>query len=507
MATRTKKTSVNFIIGIISQFISIFIPFLIRSLVINKLGAEYLGLSSVVMSILNVLNLTELGFSNAIVFSLYKPLANDDKQKISALLNYYKKIYKIIGFVILIVGLLLTPFLSSFINKDIPNDINIYAVFLIYLSNTVVSYFLFSYKRAILVADQNKYIVSLTNSLLLIMQSIAQVIILLVFNNFYLFILLLPIFTIINNLMIAFISQKKYKLYFSKEELDVDTKNDLKTRIAGLFIFKIAGATRTSFDSVFISMYLGLIFVAMYSNYYYIMAGVFTMLGVVNASMIASVGNKTATMSLEDNYKDFKKFDFMQMLVTSWCSVMLLVLYQPFMEIWVGVDLLLPFSTMILFVIYFYCKNMCTMRAMYNDVNGLWWEQRYRTMIEATINIFLNWILVYFFGLFGIVLATIVTILIFGFGLSGVITFKHYFGIDKLKTYYVSHLKYILVTIVVCLVTYLLCNYISLENIYIEFIVKGIVASLSSIILFILLYFRDKQFKENLKFVKRLLKK
>ncbi len=506
--TRTKKTSINFIVGIFSQFITIFLPFLIRALVISKLGAEYLGLSSVVLSILNVLNLTELGFSSAIVFSLYKPLADDDKIKIGALLNYYKKIYRIIGLVILSLGVLLVPFLSFFIKEDVPADTNIYIVFLIYLLNTVLSYFLFSYKRSILIADQKNYITTLVNVIMLIIQTIIQIIILFVVKNFYLYIIILPLITIVSNLFITIITNKYYKEYFNFSILDVDTKKELKTKIMGLFIFKVTMATRTSFDSIFISAYLGLVFVAIYSNYYYVMTGVISLLAVITTSMTASVGNKTATDSKEDNYKDFVKFDCLHMLIVGWCAVMLLILYQPFMNLWVGNELVLPFGTMILFVIYFYANKMGSIRAMYNDVNGLWWEQRYRTIIEAILNVFLNWLLVYFFGLFGIVLATIITILIFGYGLSASITFKHYFGLDKLKSYYLSHIKYIIVTIMIAVATYYISSLINISNVYVDFVATGAVAACVSGLLFLIIYIRNPHLRSFINiFSKKLLKR
>ncbi len=457
------------------------------------------------MSILNVLNLTELGFSSAIVFSLYKPLAEDNKSKIGALLYFYKKVYRIIGLIILTIGCLILPFLNIFINEDIPQDINIYAVYIIYLLNTVIGYLLFSYKRSILVADQKNYITTLINTTLIIVQTIVQVVLLIVFKNFYLYVLILPVITILNNLIINFIVNKYYYNYFIKAELSPEEKKDLKTRISGLFIFKIATATRTSFDSIFISAYLGLVFVAIYSNYYYVIAGVATFIAVITTAMMASVGNKTATLSVEDNYKDFQKFDFMQMIIAGWCTVMLLVLYQPFMNNWVGDSLMLPFSTMVLFVIYFYCQKMGGMRALYNDVNGLWWEQRYRTIIESVLNIFLNWLLVYFYGLFGIILATILTILIFGFGYSGIVTFKHYFGINKLKIYYLSHAKYALVTVFISFIVYFICQYINIENIYLDFIVRGIIAGVLAFVLFVLIYIRNKHFKNNLNFFKNMI--
>ncbi len=507
MATRTKKTSINFIVGIIYQFIFLFSQFILRSIIINKLGEEYLGLSSVITSILNVLNITELGFANAIVFSLYKPLADNDVSKTRALLHYIRKVYRIIGLIILSIGLIITPFLSLFINKDVPTDVSIYLVFLIYLFNTVISYMLFSYKRSILVADQKNYMVKLISSISLLIQTTIQLILIFTIKNFYIYILIFPCITILNNICISVITNKKYKNFFIKEELDEETKKDLKTKIAGLFIFKLTATSRTSFDSIFISAFLGLTLVAIHSNYYYIITGIATFLTVITQAMSASVGNKVAVSSIEDNYNDFKKFDFLFMLISGWCAVMLLVLFQPFMSLWVGEELMLPFYTMCIFVVYFYANRMGSMRALYNDAKGLWWEQRYRTIVEAILNIILNLVLVLLFGIFGIMLASVLTIIFLGYGLSATITFKNYFGSDKLKSYYLSHLKYIVVTVFICVTTLWVCSYISLSNSLVELIIKFLCAGLLSFVLYMCFYFRNTYFKQNFNFFKRIIKK
>lgn len=507
MSTRTKKTSINFIVGVIYQFVFLFSQFILRSVIIQKLGAEYLGLSSVVTSILTVLNLTEMGFASAIVFSLYKPLVDGDKSKIRALLWYYRKIYKIIGFIIMAIGLAITPFLHSFINQDVPTDVNIYIIYLVYLVNTVLSYLLFSYKRSILIADQKNYFITIVNLSLVLVQTIVQITLLILFKNFYLFVFTLPFITLINNLLIAIITRKYYKDYFVKEELDTQTKEELKIKISGLFIIKLANSSRTGFDNIFISAFLGLSLVAIHSNYYYIVTGVGTFLGIVTNSMSASVGNKVALDTVENNYKDFNKFDFMYMVITGICCITMFVLYQPFMSVWVGDNMLLPFGTMCSFVVYFYCTKMYSIRSMYNDVRGLWWEQKFRTIFEAIANIILNLILVIYLGVLGIMLASIITMLIFSFGMSSKITFKHYFGNDKLKNYYINHAIYAIVTIFIALIVYYTSTFITVNNLYLEIILKGIFALSVSSILYFILYLRNRHMKQNINLIKKVLLK
>ena len=162
---RTKRTVWNTMWGFVQKLVMIFSPFIIRTIIIKILGAEYLGLNSLLTSVLQILNMAELGFSSAIVFSLYEPLAQKKTSKVCALMALYRKIYRYIGCGILVVGICLTPFLHVFIKNGVPADINLYAIYLMYLANTVLSYLLFAYKSALLDASQHYDIISKVNTL------------------------------------------------------------------------------------------------------------------------------------------------------------------------------------------------------------------------------------------------------------------------------------------------------------------------------------------------------
>lgn len=154
---KTKNARRNILFGILNKVITMFLPFVVRSVIIYALSAEYLGLNSLFSSILQVLNLTELGFSSAMVYSMYKPIAENDDETICALLNFYRKIYFIIGCIVLSLGLLLLPFLDKLINGDVPDNINIYILYLCYLVNTVLSYMMFAYRSSLLnAASKNR---------------------------------------------------------------------------------------------------------------------------------------------------------------------------------------------------------------------------------------------------------------------------------------------------------------------------------------------------------------
>ena len=484
---RKKRTINNIIYGVINKIITIIVPFITRTVIINVLGSEYLGLNSLFTSILQILNLSELGISSAIVYAMYKPIAENDEEKICALLNLYRKVYRIIGIAVLIVGLIIMPFLNDFITGEIPSDINIYILYLIYLINTFITYILFAYKSSLLVAFQRNDVVSNVNSILYIIQSIIQLSLLFIFKNYYLYILIMPIITIINNIIISIIVKRKYSQYISKGKVDKETKKDIKKKVSGLFVYRICSTTRNALDSIFISAFLGLNMVAIYNNYYLILNSISTLLCVITNSMTSGIGNSIVLDSVEKNYNDMNKFNFVYMLIAGWCSCCLLCLYQPFMELWMGSENLLPFGCIILFCVYFYSLHIGNIRALYSDAAGLWWETRYRAIAETIANIVLNFVLGKFFGIYGIILATIISILVINFGYGSFIIFKYYFKKQKIIEYFKSHFKYAFVTLVICIVTYYICSFIN-TSLFIELLIKALICVIVPIALYFIIY-------------------
>ena len=496
--TRTLK---NIVYGFINKMLTIIIPFITRTVIINVLGSEYLGLNSLFTSILQILNLTELGISSAIVYAMYKPIAENDENKICALLNLYKKLYRVIGIVILIMGLALMPFLDKLITGNIPDDINIYILYLIYLINVFISYVLFAYKSSILVAFQRNDIVSNINSILFVIQSAIQLFLIFILKNYYAYVIIMPIFTIINNIVVAILVKNKYPQYIEKGIVDKETKKDIKKKISGLFIYRICSSTRNSLDSIVISAFLGLNMVAIYNNYFLILNSLSTLLCVITNSMISGIGNSIVLDSVDKNYKDMNKFNFVYMCIAGWWSCCLLCLYQPTMELWMGKENMLPFSCVILFSIYFYSLQIGNIRAVYSDAAGLWWESRYRAIGETVANIVLNIVLGKLFGIFGIILATIISILVINFGYGSMIVFRYYFRDKNVKEYFKYQFKYALVTIIVCIITYGICSLVK-TNLIIEFIIKALICGTFPILLYYIIYRKN----ENLDYVKNLIK-
>lgn len=479
------------IYGFINKFVSLAMPFVVRSVMIYKLGMEYLGLNELFSSILNVLNVAELGFGNAMVYNMYKPIAEGDERQIFALLNLYKKIYRYIGGIILAGGLSVLPFLPKFIKGGYPKGIDIYILFLIYLFDTIISYWMFAYKTSLLNAFQRVDVISNINTIMKLLLNVSQIIILCVFRNYYLCIMMMPVCTIMNNLMNVYMVNKMFPEYKCEGILDSRTIQDIKQNIMGLAVYKICGISRNSFDSIFISAFLGLATSAIYSNYFYIIAAVTSVLSIILNSMLAGVGSNIVNYDASKNYMDMKKFDFLYMWVGGWCTICLACLIQPFMRIWVGKNRMFDYSVVLLLCIYFYVHKMGDIRGLYADAAGLWWQNRYRTLIEAVTNIILNYLLVQFLGVQGVILATLFSLLIAGFMFGAKILFRNYFKNEKLLEYFKLHAIYFFVTLIIGTITYLICFAIKMNGI-IGFMIKFFICISIPNILYVIAYYRTK---------------
>ncbi len=506
LGSRTKNAIRNMLFGFINKAIVLLFPFIIKTVLIRTLGSEYLGLNSLFTSILQMLNLAELGFSSAIVYSMYKPIAEKDIKTICALMKLYKKIYRIIGIIIISIGLVLLPFLNDLIKGGYPQNINIYILYIIYLFNTGLTYFLFAYKSALLTAHQRSDVTSNVQTWTSLLQYGLQIIILVKLKNYYLFVSIQIITTILNNILVAIITNKKYPRYTCSGDVPNEVQKDIKKRVTGLMVQKICSTTRNSLDSIFISAFLGLNMVAMYSNYYSIMHAIIGMMSIIISSITAGIGNSIVTESEKKNYNDMNKFNFIYMWLSGWCTICLACLFQPFMRLWMGEQYMFSYGVVILFCAYFYGLKMGDIRAAYSDAKGLWYENRYRAIAESIANIILNLLLVKFLGIYGIILGTLISLLIINFGYGSQILFKYYFKNEKISDYFKNHGIYALITSIICVITYFICSFIKFEGMM-EISLKAIICLVIPNLLYLIIYYKTNKLKESANILKKLVKR
>ena len=491
---RTKNSIKGILSGVINKIILLLVPFIVKSIFINTLGMQYFGLNGLFTSILNILNLAELGVGSAVSFSMYSAIAKNDTKKICALLNLYKKAYIAIGCVVFIAGLLFVPFINTFCNTEIPNDVNIYIIYMLFLLNTCLSYWLLSYKSAILTSHQKNYIINNINTITNLLLNIFQAIVLILWKNYYIYLGVLLFSTALNNLLIAVYTHFHYPDYAPNGKISTDEKKSITKKIKSLFFYKIGYVVLTSVDSIVISNFLGLTILGKYNGYYYIITALFGFFQIFTNALLAGVGNSIEVETREKNIKDFNRINFLLSWIIGFCTVCLICLYQQFMYIWLGLENMFSIYVVVLLAIYFYVWKMMDVINLYKDAAGLWEYDRYRPIVASILNLALNIWLVQLVGIYGIILSTIISIVVVIFPWSTLVLYKYYFK-EGYKTYLKNYFFNIIYTVIICIITYLLCSFnetYSLKN----FIVNLIICCIIPNILFCILYGDDNRLYE-----------
>lgn len=502
---RTKNASRNIVFGVILKAYQILVPFLMRTAMIYLMGVQYLGLNSLFTSILQVLNLAELGVGAAMVYSMYKPIAEDDNTAICALMKLYRTYYRVIGLVIALVGCVLTPFVPHLIKSDVPAGINIYVLYLLNLGATVLSYWLFAYKNSILQAHQRTDVVSKVTLITTTIQYGLQLIVIWAFHNYYLYVIVMLATQALNNIVTALYADRLFPQFMPRGSVDKIQVKRINQRIRDLFTSKIGSIIYDSADTIVISAFLGLTVLAVYQNYFYILNSITGLIAVVFSACTAGIGNSIVMESKEKNYQDLNKFTFIIAWLAGFCSVCLLCIYQPFMELWVGKDLMLSLSAVVCFVIYFFVRQFNALFNLYKDASGMWHEDRLRPLAAALTNLVLNLILVQFIGIYGILLSTVLAILCVGMpwllhNLFTVIFEK------KHMWHFIRRLaKYTSVVLFSCVVTYFICSKFSIGLIP-TILVRGVICIIVPNLIYYLTFRNTEEYRQTLLLVDKMTK-
>lgn len=502
---RTKNATRNIIFGVILKAYQIIVPFLMRTAMIYLMGVQYLGLNSLFTSILQVLNLAELGVGSAMIYSMYKPIAEDDNATICALMKLYKTYYRIIGLVIAVIGCALTPFIPKLISGDVPDNLNIYLLYLLNLGATVLSYWLYAYKNCILQAHQRVDIVSKVSLVTSTIQYALQLLVLWLFKDYYLYVIVLLATQALTNITTAMCADRIYPQFKPKGQIATEEKKAINNRIKDLFTSKIGGIIYDSADTIVISSFLGLTALAIYQNYFYILNAITGLITVVFSACTAGIGNSIVVETKEKNYKDLNKFTFIICWGAGFCAVCLLCLYQPFMELWVGKDLMLSSSAVICFVVYFFVRQLNSLFNTYKDASGMWHEDRFRPLVAALTNLALNLILVQFIGLYGILISTVLAIVCVGMPWL----LHNLFTVIFEKKYLVGYLKnllyYCFIILINCTITYFICTKVN-AGLITTLVIRGAICVVLPNLIYLFAYYKRIEFTDSLLLVNKITK-
>ena len=405
--SRLKNSALNFASGFLGRVLTILLNFVVRTIFIYCLNEAYLSVNGLYSNILTVLSLAELGFGSAMVYRMYAPVAVKDYQKTAALLQFYKKIYIIIGVVIFLLGLCVIPFMD-YIIKDKPDISGLTLYYILFLVNTSISYWLSSYKASVLYADQKEYIKTNVQNTMAILQSGLQIVLLLLFRKYLLYLLIQLVGNIFLNLYVAHLVDKRYPEIqtYQGASLSAEERMQIRKDTEALVLSRFGHVALNGTDNIIISAVVGVLWVGRLSNYTLICDSVTSVLCQITAAITGSLGNFFATEDKHAGYALFKKVEFLNFWLYGFSFIALVTLLDPFVQIWAGGRFVLGLPISIAIAINFFVAGYMNTLWVFRSTLGLFKQGKFRPILVAILNIVLSIVLGRLWGVFGVLFAT-----------------------------------------------------------------------------------------------------
>lgn len=493
---RTDNSKKNLLSGFLITLVMTLLGFVTRKVFVDNIGVEYLGLNGLLTNILSVVSLLEGGFGASIVYNLYKPLAQNDRPSIVALVQLYRKIYRFIALGVLAMGLCIYPFLDVFI-KDGEALQYVSVVFFIFLFNSIVPY-LTAHKWSLINADQKQYKLVGINLVYQVGLNLTKLAILYYTKNYILYLVIESLFIVGQNLAVAQKANRLYPYILTKVKHKVDefTRKTIITNAKALFLHSLGGYLAHSTDNIIISSFVSISVVGLYSNYTLITGYVNSLVTQVLNSFSESVGNLIASESRERVYSIFKTIFLLNFIVVSIPAIVLLNITNPFITWWLGGEYLLNTATLLVIVFNFFITGMRVSAYTFKVKSGIFVQDRFSPLIQGVINLVLSLVLVQYWGITGVLLGTTVSILSIGFWQFPRLVYKYTFE-QPLKLYFIKYGKYTAIAAVSWLITAGLCTLLPGVSLW-TIILKGLISLLIPAGIYYLLLGRTEEMKSLL---------
>lgn len=492
--SRVRNTTINSMVAIFSKVIVFVMQFICRTFFIKTLSTEYLGVNGLFTNILTMLSFAELGIGSAIIFKLYKPIAENDKEKIKTYIKFYQKAYTYIGTIILILGIALIPFLK-YIVTDIPSiKENITFIYILFLVNSSISYF-FTYKKSIIIGFQKEYITTIINTIALLIQNVVQIVVLILTKNFILYLLVQIGATILDNIVASIKADKLYPYIKEKTytKISKDEEHKIFKDVKALVLYKLGYTISTGTDNIIISSFIGVSQVGLLSNYTMIINAIKSFTSSFFSGFTASIGNLN---TIDDNRKKesiFYQVFLLSFYIYGFISICLLMLINPFIEIWLGNEYLLGIDICMVLMLDLFLDGIRFTSTTFRNTMGLFQKGKFVPLISSIFNIILSLILVKPLGIFGVLLATVISKSLIALWYDPLMIHKL-----KFKTPFRKFIKMFIYFLAIMIIDFLICkgllSLIQTPGI-LGFLIKAITVGITTILIFLLTTFKMKEFK------------
>ena len=507
MSSRTQKSARNTLFSVIFQIVTLLCNFFMKTIIIKNLGIQYTGIFALFSDILMVLSVAELGFSTAVSYALYRPLSENDTLQIAKLMKLYRKIYRVVFWVVVCAGAV-SLLLLNYIVKSVP-DIkeSIHIIFIFFVLKTAISY-LFVYKATLIDANQESYVVSVIGTISCIIATILEAVVITVFKSYMAYLFIMVVAVLLQNIVISLAADKRYPILKSdcKLEISVSEKKELFKHVRALAIYKVSGALQKGVDSIIISAMLGTGLVGVLSCYKMISNNTDLLFSQVFEAAKAGVGNVAAIESGEKQHEVFKKMCFLAFAIGNFITVSLVVLLNPFIEIWVGKEYLLGMSIVAALAADVYILTMVRPYETFRNANALFVQGKYRPVVMIFLNIILSVLFAKKWKIFGVLFATVLSRLCTHVWYDPWLIYRKVFH-KPFSEYIKVKLIYALVVAVNCIWVYCLCSYINFDSLWISFFAKALCCAFVPNAVVLALFFKNKEFKDLVQSFKNVIRK
>lgn len=490
--SRTRNSIRNISVAFISNIIVVIIGFLAQKVFLNVLGEQYNGINGLFSNLISMLSVVELGLGTAIIYNLYKPIAENDIEQIKSLMYFYKKSYQKIAAIVFALGVLIIPFIPMIVGTVNIKE-NIFVIYLLFLFDACISYLLV-YKQSILNGYQKNYIINIVYLIYIITFNITNIIVLLLTNNYYLYLIIKVLFRFLQNYILKIIADKYYPFINEPAKpLGENLKRDIVVKIKALLMHKIGSIAIISSDNIIISMLIGISSVGLYQNYRMIISQIQNLFSQVFTSITASVGNLIVQKDIAKNQDVYKKIEFANFWLSTFCSFSLYLCLSPFIILWIGEKWLMTESVVICLVINFFLQSLRSSVGCFKDAAGIYNEDKHVPFIELATNIICSVLLSKPFGLTGIFIGTILSNLVIHLYSFPKFVVTTVIG-QSYKDYYKNFIKKISLFIMIIFIGMWIKNLINFDIPFLNLLVSMILSVITPNILYLLLFRKTKEY-------------
>lgn len=492
---RIQQAKKNIIFGYLSNIVILLMNFIQRTVFIWVLGRTLLGVNSIYTDVLNVLSLAELGIGTALNYSLYKPVANGDIEKIKSYMRFYKKAYTTIAVVIAAAGTAISPFLK-YILKNPGNysmrELTIY--YFIFLFNTVSTYFV-AYKYSLSNAEQKNYIQTNVATITKIATVLVQIVVLLVTKNFLFYLLAQMFVELAQKIFVSIYLNRMYPYLRDKnvQNLSDEETGEVVNKTKALVLHKIGDVARLQTDTIIISSFVNVDTSGVVGNYTYIITYVGNFVNIIFNSVISGFGNLVATESKEKQYQVFKVYRFFACWMFGFGAVGFWFLLTPLIGgLWLDESWVIGNAVVTLLVVDFYFKGGRIVLENFKIAAGVFEQDRYLPIVQGALNLVLSIVLVQKIGVAGVYVGTLVSGILANL-IRPVIIYRVCFD-RKAWSYFADSLRYIAVILAVTAVNIPIRHLVMGETNILTFAVMVVIISVIYNGVFFLVFHRTEEF-------------